>query len=167
MVPRVAKIGPAKSAARELGDQAAVVDMGVGEQHRGDIGRREGKSAVVQFLQRLGTLEQAAIDQQTPGRRLEQMAGAGHRAGGAAESDANAHGLAPTASLASAPAKMPSNMIALVGCGTLSLDLTLRMPASNSVCTSSGGNSAWVTIASMVAAPAACKRLRAGGERAA
>ncbi len=46
-------------------------------------------------------------------------------------------------------------MIALVGCGTLSLDLTVRIPASNSVRTSSGGNSAWVTTASTVAAPAA------------
>ena len=125
MVPRVAKIRPAKAAAHELRHQAAVVDMGMRQQHRVDIGRAKRKRAVVQLLQRLRPLEQPAIDQQAPGRRLEQMAGAGHRAGGAAKSNGNAHGLAPTALVSAAHlTKTPSSMIALVGCGTLSVDLT-------------------------------------------
>ena len=64
---------PAEAAARQLGHQAAVVDMRVRQQHGVDVGRVERKVAVVQLLQRLRPLEQAAIDQQAPGRRLEQI----------------------------------------------------------------------------------------------
>ena len=68
MVPRVARMRPAKAVAHELWQQAAVVDMGVGQQHRVDIGRAERKGAVVQLLQRLRSLKQAAIDQEASGR---------------------------------------------------------------------------------------------------
>ena len=46
--------------------------------------------------------------------------------------------------------------MAFVGCGTLSVDLTERTPAANSVPTSSGGNNAWVMTASIAVAPADC-----------
>ena len=91
MVPRVAMIGPVKAFAHQFRHQAAVIDMGMGQQHRVDVGGAKWKRAVVQRLQRLRPLEQAAVDQQAAGRGLEQIAGAGHGAGGAAESDAYAH----------------------------------------------------------------------------
>ncbi len=67
MVPRVAKIRPAEAFAHQLRQQAAVVDMRVRQQHGIDIGRAERKGAVVQRLQRLWPLEQAAVDQQAAG----------------------------------------------------------------------------------------------------
>ncbi len=63
MVPRVARIGPRKPCLHQLRQQAAVVDMGVGQQHGVDVGGPERKGAVVQLLQRLVALEHAAVDQ--------------------------------------------------------------------------------------------------------
>ena len=61
-----------------------------------------------------------------------------------------------------------SSGMALVGCGTLWVERTERMPDRQHVTVRiSGGNSAWVTMASIVAAPAAVKRLSAGDHRAA
>lgn len=64
----------AEARAHQLRQQAAVIDMRVREQHRVDVGRMERKGAVVERLQRLRPLEQAAIDQQPAGSRLEQVA---------------------------------------------------------------------------------------------
>ncbi len=60
-----------KSLAHEFGQQSAVVDMGMREQHRVDIGGAEWKGAVVELLERLLSLEQAAIDQEAAGGGLE------------------------------------------------------------------------------------------------
>ena len=101
MVPRVARIFPTEAFAHQLRQQAAVVDMRMGQQNDVDIGGAEWKCAVVQCLQRLGALKQTAVDQQAPGRGLEQIAGAGHGAGRAAKSDGHAHDVAsPPASAA-------------------------------------------------------------------
>ena len=67
MVPRVARIRPAKAVAHELGQQAAVVDMCVGQQHGVNVGGAKRKGAVVQCLQRFRALKQAAVDQKAAG----------------------------------------------------------------------------------------------------
>ena len=67
MVPRVARMRPAKAVAHQLRQQAAMVDMGMGQQHGIDVGRAKRKGAVVQLLQGLLSLKQAAIDQEAPG----------------------------------------------------------------------------------------------------
>ena len=66
MVPRVARILPRKSFAHELRQQATVVDVCMCQQHAVDIGRPERERPVIQILQGLLTLEQAAIDQEAP-----------------------------------------------------------------------------------------------------
>ena len=91
MVPRVARMRPAKSVAHQLRQQAAVVDMGMGQKHGVDIGGTKRKGAVVQLLQGLLSLKQAAIDQEAPGSGLEEIAGARHGAGRAAKPDGDAH----------------------------------------------------------------------------
>ena len=57
----------AKAVAHQLRQQAAVVDMGMRQQHGVDVGRAERKGAVVECLQRLLSLEQAAVDQEAAG----------------------------------------------------------------------------------------------------
>lgn len=47
----------------EFRNKAAVVDMGVAEHHRVDIGRTKRKGPVIEFLLRLGPLHHAAVDQ--------------------------------------------------------------------------------------------------------
>ena len=67
MVPRVARIRPAKAVAHELRQEAAMVDMGMGQQHSVDLGRAKRKGPVVELLQRLRSLKQPAVDQETSG----------------------------------------------------------------------------------------------------
>jgi hypothetical protein len=66
MVPRVARMRPANPPRTSFGQQAAMIDMGMGQQHGVDIGGAKRKGAVVQFFQRLLSLKQPAIDQETP-----------------------------------------------------------------------------------------------------
>ena len=80
-----------KSAAHELWQQAAMIDMGMGQQHGVDIGGTKRKGAVVQFLQRLLSLKQTAIDQETPSAHLKEVAGARDGARCAAKPDGDAH----------------------------------------------------------------------------
>jgi len=69
----------------QLGDEARVIDVGMGQQDEVDLGRIEGKGAVVQFLQGLGALEHAAVDKELAALGLHPVAGAGDRAGRPAE----------------------------------------------------------------------------------
>ena len=75
----------------QLGQEPGMVDMGVAEDHRPDLARREGERPVVQLLLGLGTLEQPAIDQQLAMVGLEPVAGPGDAARGAMEGQAE-HG---------------------------------------------------------------------------
>ena len=72
---------PAEAGERQLGEQAGVVDVGMGEQHGGDTGGVEGKRAVVQRAQRLRSLEHAAVDQQLAPRRDQPVTRAGDGSG--------------------------------------------------------------------------------------
>ena len=90
MVPRVARIRAAKAFPHQLRQEPAVIDMGMRQQHGIDIGGPKWKGAVIQLLQRLWTLKQAAVDEKRR-PRFEQVAGAGHGAGRAAKSNGDAH----------------------------------------------------------------------------
>ncbi len=54
-----------------------MVDMGVGQEHGVEPVRLEGEIAVVEGLQRLGSLEHAAVDEDAPAVGLEEVAGPG------------------------------------------------------------------------------------------
>src|SRR5690606_23793036 len=58
-----------------------VVEVRVREQHRVDARRVDRERLPVSLAKLLQALEQPAVDEQTPGGRLEQVARAGHRAG--------------------------------------------------------------------------------------
>ena len=53
-----------KAVAHEFWQQAAMVDMGVGQQHGVDVGRAKRKRPVVELLQGFRSLKQPAIDQE-------------------------------------------------------------------------------------------------------
>ena len=61
---------------------AGVVQMGMGEQHRIDRGRLDGKLRPVALAQLLVALEQAAIDQDALASGLDQVTRTGDGAGG-------------------------------------------------------------------------------------
>ena len=84
---------PGEAAAGQLGHQAAVVDMGVGEEEIVDGGGIEGKGRVVQFADRGVALEHAAVDEEASAIVLDQIAGAGDGPRAAAKSDLRRHGL--------------------------------------------------------------------------
>src|SRR5690349_8917992 len=112
-----------------------------------DIRRAERECTVVQRFQRFRSLKQPAIDQELSLRRNKEIAGAGNGAGGAAKLDGDAHGGLPvsgmpTTSRRNARARRSSRRMALVGCGTLLVDRTERMPARPNSVISAGGNSA-------------------------
>ena len=65
MVPSVARIRPEKPLRTSFGKKAAMVDMGVGQQHRVDLCRAKRKDPVVEFLQGFRSLKQPAVDQET------------------------------------------------------------------------------------------------------
>ena len=122
-----------ESLAHELRQQAAVIDMRMGQQHGIDVGGAERKCAIVQRLQRLRSLKQPAVDEETSGPGLEQMARAGHGAGRAAEPQGDAHRrfsglLASVISACKASTNRSSSAMAFVGCGTLSVERMERMP---------------------------------------
>src|SRR5579863_4021345 len=71
-----------------------MVDMRVRQKDGIQPRRIKGEFSVVQLAQSLGTLEEAAIDQQPSAGVRDEIAGAGHRAGGAAELDCDRHGCA-------------------------------------------------------------------------
>src|ERR1035437_3941948 len=150
----------AEAFARQLRQQPAVVDVSMRQQHNIDVGGPERKGAIIEFLQGLLALEQAAVDQETSGLRLDQIAGPCHGARRAAKSNGYAHGfisgkLVPLISPRSAATKISSSGIALVGCGTLLVERMERMPASANSIAISGGNRACVITASIALAPAA------------
>ena len=62
--------------------QAGMVDVGMGQDHRVDLGRIEPERAGVQPLQRARALEQPAVDQNAPVPQREFVAGTGHGARG-------------------------------------------------------------------------------------
>ena len=64
-----------------------MVEMGVGEQDDVDLRRIEAKVARVFLLDLPAALIEAAIDQDRPARRLQQVAGAGDAAIGAVEGE--------------------------------------------------------------------------------
>ena len=124
MVPRVAWIRPDKAVAHELGQEAAVIDMGVRQQHGIDVGGAERKGPVVQFLQRFLSLKQAAIDQKTSGAGFKEVAGARDGARGPAEPDGHTHReISQVSARISSPFKASTNKsssaMALVEWGTL------------------------------------------------
>ena len=173
MVPRVARMRPAKAVAHQLRQQAAVVDMGMGQQHGVDVGGAKRKGAVVQFLQGLLSLKQAAVDQEASGSGFEEIAGARHGAGRAAKSDRHAHrdvsGTVANAHLALQG--VDEEIVERDGVGGMrhAVCRTDRANAGLRPCrgTSSSGNRACVTTASIVVAPAAVERLGAGDHGAA
>ena len=63
MVPRVAKILPAKALPHQLRQKSAVIDVGMGQQDGIDIGGPEWECAIVERLQRLGSLKKPAVDE--------------------------------------------------------------------------------------------------------
>ena len=82
----------AEAFAHELRQQAAVVDVGMGQEHGIDVGRAEWKGTIVQCLQRLRSLKQTAVDQQAVRiRALEQIARAGHGAGRTTKPNGHGH----------------------------------------------------------------------------
>src|SRR5450759_4001828 len=150
--------------AHQLRQQPAMVDVGVRQQHDVDVRRPKRKGVVVQFLQGLLALEQAAIDQETPRWRLDEETRTRHRARCAAKSNGYAHivisgKVVPLISRRSAAAKILSSGIALVGCGTLDVDRMERMPASANSVALPGGNKACAMMASTAVAPAAASAL--------
>ena len=91
MVPRVAKMRPGKPSRTSFGRSplwsiwacvSSTASMSAGAKWKG---------AVVELLQRLLSLKQATVDQEPAGTRFEQMARAGHGAGGAAKAQRDAH----------------------------------------------------------------------------
>ncbi len=122
-----------KAVAHQLRQQAAVVDMGMGQEHGVDVGGAKRKRPVVQLLQGFRSLKQAAIDQEASGAGLEQIAGARHGAGRAEEPDRDAHRdvsgkVANVISSCKASMNRLSSTMALVECGTLCVERIERMP---------------------------------------
>ena len=65
----------------ELRNQAAVVDMGVRQDHGVDVARRKGKGPLVQGFDRLRALEHATIDEEFFPVYFQQVARSGDRPG--------------------------------------------------------------------------------------
>ena len=91
MVPRVAMDAAGESAAHEFGQQAAMIDMSVGQQHGVNIGGAKRKGPVIQFFQGFLSLKQPAIDQKASGPRLKEITGARDGARCAAKPDGQIH----------------------------------------------------------------------------
>ena len=82
---------PAESLLDQLRQQAGVIDMRVGQKHEVDLRRIEGEGAVVELPDRLRPLEQSAVHQELTARMRDPVAGAGDRAGRAAENQIHSH----------------------------------------------------------------------------
>ena len=83
---------------RQLGEQPAVVDVGVGEQHEVEVARLERECAVVELTYRLGALEHAAVNQEPPLSVLDLIARAGHSPGAAVKGQSYRHPLSSRSS---------------------------------------------------------------------
>jgi len=101
-----------------------VVDVSVGQQDRVDIGGAERKRAVVEFLERLWSLEEATVNEDARARHLEEMTRTGDSSRGAAKAQCQAHCLI---SQGIDCAGTPSSRTASVECGTALVDLTKRI----------------------------------------
>jgi hypothetical protein len=86
---------PAEARLAQLGQEAGMVGVGVGQQHEVDARRLERERPVVQLADRLGALEQPAVDQETAAVVLDQVAAAGDGRGGAVKREANGHAVPP------------------------------------------------------------------------
>src|SRR5690606_5804420 len=75
----------AKSVAHQRGQVAAVVEVRVAQHDAVDLARRQRKPRPVAIAQLLEPLEQAAVEQDLPTARVEQVARAGDGVGGAGE----------------------------------------------------------------------------------
>ena len=75
----------------ELRQHARMIDVGMGEKHRGDGARIEGEGPVVQLALGLRTLEHAAIDEHFRAVGFDQVAGAGDGARCAMELQTDRH----------------------------------------------------------------------------
>ncbi len=77
--------------ARELRQQAGMIDMRMGQNDGINISGLEWEPPIVQFLFCLRTLKQAAVDQYSCIRRLDELARSSHRAGGAVKVNGGVH----------------------------------------------------------------------------
>ena len=166
MVPRVARIRPRKPARTSFGNSPRVVDMRMGQQHGVDVGGPEREGAVVQCLQGLLALEQAAVDQQPPGRGLRRGSRSPSPCGPRRKIERSrswiVSGQRRRRSRCAAP--RPEYRRA----GSRWWDAARWRSSGSNGCRRwrtpwpcSGGNSAWVMTASMVVAPAAASALAA------
>ena len=81
----------AEALSRQAGQEAAVVDMSVGEEHRIEAVGLEEEGVPVARPNFPFALEHSAVDQQAPAGRLQQVAGTGYRPCRAAKSDLQSH----------------------------------------------------------------------------
>ena len=81
--------GAEDAAAEPVGDEArqitAMVEVGVGENDRMDLARRDRQRLPVAFAQFLEPLEEPAVDQNTHARGVEEVLRAGDGSRGAEE----------------------------------------------------------------------------------
>ena len=68
-----------------------MVNMGMSQKHKTDLGRIKSEIAIVMFLDRLAALEHTAVDQKTAAIMLQQIAGTGHSPRRAAKSHLHCH----------------------------------------------------------------------------
>jgi hypothetical protein len=85
--------GPLEAHRHQAGQQAAVVDVRVGEQHEVDVRRVEGPGQVVARLHLAATLVHAAIDEEARAARFHQETGAGDFLRGAEKAEFHAPAL--------------------------------------------------------------------------
>ena len=78
---------PAVAGPHQRRQPAAVVEVGVGEDHRVELARRDARGRAVAQPQRLVALEHAAVDQQPCPRVVEQVARSGDGVGRACEGE--------------------------------------------------------------------------------
>jgi hypothetical protein len=79
--------GPAKALCRQLGQQPAVVDVGMGQQHKVDAARIKAEGLLVVLLGAVAALGHAAVDQKAAIPQLHQKAGTGDRLRGPVKRD--------------------------------------------------------------------------------
>ncbi len=87
----------AKAVLHEQGQVAAVIEMGVGEDHRVDAVRGDGHRRPVALPELLEALKQAAIDQDPAAAGLQQVFRAGHGPDAAEEGEVQGHRRIPAA----------------------------------------------------------------------
>ena len=133
MVPRVARMRPGKPLRTSFGSRPLWSIWAWVSRTASMSAARKGNAPVVQLLQGLLSLKQAAIDQEASGSGLKEIAGARHGARRAAKPDRDAHrdvsGMSASfISLCNASTNRSSSAMALVECGTLCVERIERMP---------------------------------------